>query len=318
MIIFGKLKLTSLCLIAMMTVFGCSKKFARENSPADNTQLELTPNKVSKNLLITFNNYSEYTSPVIYLRDGETPILANDSQGFPTTGGYDGEPSRTTEYNGISYNSSMQNVDLSKLNVVLADSNQDLFCGNLSFTVQKNNISFKTNSSNVLRSMTNCKFKLTSNYYDLNENKINLQFNYTLKDWMTTLGDSSQAQITANIIEGYCRNIPSHGCSSPIYLLSLSLDNLYITDISPVTSLINLVSLSLKNNAIKNIPSSISELSQLVYLDVRGNSIYNLPDSFSNLLNIKNLLIGYNDFTTFPEPISNLSNLFIRFYYTIY
>lgn len=302
-----KIKITLLTTISLITISNCTRKYTRDGSPADNQTTEIIQSGSDKNLIIHFNGNTNYNSPVIYLKNGNTPVLAQDIHGVATTGGYDGN--QTIPFTGILFTSNLNKLDANKIKVSLYDNNQDSFCSGVNFSIKNNNITFQNTENNKLYTMTSCYFKITSDVYKVNHTKINLQFNYTIKDWSSSLGASSQAQITAQKIESACKNIPNQGCLDPTYELELFLNENYIKDISPITSLINLVRLKLQDNAIQNIPSSISELKNLIYLDLRNNSISTLPESFSKLLNLKNLLISFNSFQEFPVEITNLSNL---------
>ncbi len=302
-----KIKLTLLTTLSFFAISNCTRKYTRDGSQADNQATDIVQSGSDKNLIIQFNGNSNYNSPVIYLKNGNIPVLARDINGVATTGGYDGN--QTIPFTGILFTSNIKKIDTKKIKVSLYDGNQESFCSGVNFSIQNNNITFQNTENNKLYTMTSCNFKITSDYYKINHTKLNLQFNYTIKDWGSNLGASSQAQITAQKIESACKNVPNQGCLDPTYELELFLNENYIKDISPITSLINLVRLKLQDNAIQNVPSSISELKNLIYLDLRNNSISSLPESFSNLVNLKNLLIGFNSFQEFPVQITNLTNL---------
>ena len=79
-----------------------------------------------------------------------------------------------------------------------------------------------------------------------------------------------------------------------------------ISDLSPLTGLINLTYLSLWDNSISDI-SALSNLTNLTYLDLDGNSISDIS-ALSNLTNLERLSLADNSISDI-SALSNLTNL---------
>lgn len=306
-----KLKLTGIGLLSLMTMISCGRKFSYDTdsnnkSGVDDTNLSTGDSWIKKKVTISFSGgSSNYSNPaVIYLVNGSSPVLARDQNGNPTLGGYDGgvgDPLKITKFSPISFTAKPSGIiDIHKLRIVPFDDSQDPFCNAVTFMVNKNSIVLQNSPTNKLSTMTTCLFKFTSSTYEVNDTKIELLFNYTVKDWESSLGDGTEAQKTASLID-----IPSFDPATVFLSNSYSI----IKDISPITALINLGIIDLRSNQISVIPRSISELVNLNLLDLRGNLLTDLPNSFSTLVALQKLLLGYNKFTTIPNSISMLKKL---------
>ncbi|MBP6732823.1 MAG: leucine-rich repeat domain-containing protein [Chitinophagales bacterium] len=70
-----------------------------------------------------------------------------------------------------------------------------------------------------------------------------------------------------------------------------------------------LVTLSLSNFNIQELPEEIGELVNLTSLDLKFNQLELLPSSISNLRNLRKLHLSNNNFKVFPEAILGLENL---------
>lgn len=90
----------------------------------------------------------------------------------------------------------------------------------------------------------------------------------------------------------------------------LNADHNQLTEIpSSIGSLINLISLYLRNNKIKTIPKEIGNLKKLQILLLGNNQIDNLPSQIGNLINLRQLRIENNKLSELPSEIGLLANL---------
>jgi leucine-rich repeat protein SHOC2 len=76
-----------------------------------------------------------------------------------------------------------------------------------------------------------------------------------------------------------------------------------------ISSLANLIELSLLNNQLTALPDAIGNLSNLASLSLSGNQITTLPTSIGNLSNLQWLYVGSNRLSTVPSSIGQLSKL---------
>jgi Leucine-rich repeat (LRR) protein len=72
---------------------------------------------------------------------------------------------------------------------------------------------------------------------------------------------------------------------------------------------INLESLKLKNDHLKEIPLGITTLKSLKSIDLSGNDFKTLPNEFSNLLNLEELLLNDETNIDLPKSLSVLVKL---------
>lgn len=138
---------------------------------------------------------------------------------------------------------------------------------------------------------------------------------------MTSLDTGDQAVESLRGLE-YATNlttlkISNDGQSNPIYDLSplsgltklttLSIANSDISDISPLTNLVNLTDLNLSSNNINDV-SSLSKLTKLASLDLSHNQIDDIS-SLGNLTSLESLKLDSNDLLDDLDSLGNLNNL---------
>ena len=99
-------------------------------------------------------------------------------------------------------------------------------------------------------------------------------------------------------------------------LVSITLDQTSVADLSPLSSLASLTYLSVKNSKIADISGLTSGFTQLESLYLRGNLItssYLNANSYSNLSNLKTLDLGGNQIVTLTSlnTVSSLVTLYL-------
>lgn len=75
------------------------------------------------------------------------------------------------------------------------------------------------------------------------------------------------------------------------------------------STFVNLESLKLKNDHLKEIPLGITNLKSLKSIDLSGNDFKTLPTEFSNLLNLEELLLNDEKNIDLPKSLSVLAKL---------
>lgn len=94
-------------------------------------------------------------------------------------------------------------------------------------------------------------------------------------------------------------------------LRHLSLCNNKITIISSTLfELDSLIFLNLSNNELRKLPENIERLSNIETLNLSHNRLKKLPENFGNLAFIRVLYLQYNDIETLPESFVKLRNSF--------
>lgn len=112
------------------------------------------------------------------------------------------------------------------------------------------------------------------------------------------------------------RRFEEIGCTPPVELYSLTLVNFLqisgceLTSISnDISVLINLRSLILDRNKLKQLPDSLCELENLKVLDVSSNDLDEVPLDFGKLRSLQTLNLNSNNLVNFPENIDGLELL---------
>lgn len=152
------------------------------------------------------------------------------------------------------------------------------------------------------------------------------QKDFDLKGRIKYIRDS---QLYVNLAGLSLKSVPASILEIDIHLLDLSLN--FLVDLPDLSSLENLISISLRfnkfskfpetlfgNNLLKinlesneltSFPDRFGELSDMLYLDLGFNRISELPLSFAKMCDLMKLDLQYNHFKTFPEIITKLLRL---------
>ncbi|KAL9965787.1 hypothetical protein ACROYT_G029634 [Oculina patagonica] len=90
--------------------------------------------------------------------------------------------------------------------------------------------------------------------------------------------------------------------------LNLSFNDLWVFPLE-ILELVNLVSLKLRNNPIKEIPHGIRQLKRLIVFEISFNLLTSIPSSLFQLKHLELLDLAYNRLSFIPSDIGNLSSL---------
>lgn len=288
-----RLNLVIFASISLIAFIGCKNQ---SNSEKSNSEASID----ASSFAITFKNgESEYLSPVIYLVDND-PFIAEIND-LKTTGGLDGNHDLISPFSSINFNLSPNTTNINSLKIEPYFETQSEFCKKLRFNFNHNSITFSKNSEfEKLPTQITCSFKVSSIESQLNENKLDLLFNYTVKGWASELGKDTEAQKTADLL--LKKNLKGDETE-------LALTGLGLIDISPLTSFNNLQKLNIFDNQITTIPDSISNLAKLKQLNIYDNKITIIPDSLAKLTNLKEFYLNNNQVKVIPDSLAKLTNL---------
>jgi len=90
-------------------------------------------------------------------------------------------------------------------------------------------------------------------------------------------------------------------------LTELDLSNNKLKELSDITELFNLTTLSLKGNQMALFPISVSKITSLTNLELGHNEISEIPSSIRQLTNLHHLNLLHNKLSSIPPAIGNLS-----------
>ncbi|WP_186645686.1 leucine-rich repeat domain-containing protein [Fluviispira vulneris] len=198
---------------------------------------------------------------------------------------------------------------------------QRSFCKQIDFELNNGEIVFKNLFFPLINTLTSCDFIVQSTLQESYQ-KIKLHFNYLIDDWISELGNGTEAQKTAlAILEYYKRDNKNHDMVDLVKKSrrnmwdsfkessslesgdTLNLENKEIKDLSPILSLKKLKYLSLKNNMIESIPELIFELNNLKVIDLSYNNLNLMPDLLLRLRSIEYVDVSYNKISFVPDYI---------------
>lgn len=140
--------------------------------------------------------------------------------------------------------------------------NNNFFCHNLKINNYRNNFEI-LDPIPKLQSATVCSFQVIFNNSFAIE-KLDLFFNYTFNDWKGAVGDGTEAQRVARLIDARTKK--------------LELKNQNINDLSSIVTLVDLEELNLESNNINEITPFIRELKKLTAINFSHNIINELPE----------------------------------------
>ena len=95
-------------------------------------------------------------------------------------------------------------------------------------------------------------------------------------------------------------------CSLPASLLVLTLDDNRLRQLDDLCFFPcqNLRYLSLKNNQIEDLPSSVFDLSHLLVLDLSINELTRIPEQIGRLQRLEKFFLFQNKITVFPTQMN--------------
>ncbi len=262
---------------------------------------------------LSFNNQNtdKYISPIIYLVNGNIPRIAVKDNVI-TTGGISGDDSKTSAFEQIYFTSSIP-IDLSKIEILPLQNNS--LCNAIKLKIQNNSSFFfaENNTFRELKYLTSCSFKFISNDYDFGDNKITLLFNYTIKDWNSSLGNGTGGQLFTNLLLSQYSINELEDLTSLSFINEKLGDSQIDFDISPVSSLINLNFLFLRYFNLKRIqPYTFFHLTNLNDLELINNLIDKIErNTFIGLDNLQVLSLDSNNIDNIEDnSFLNLNKLF--------
>ena len=265
--------------------------------------LTLVSNTLAKQININMDSQGAiYLSPIVYLtgEDGQQPKVAI-KEGETTTAGVDENEDYLTKFTSVSFEINPK-IESIKFQIISISKEMDPFCKELNISLDGNKI-FLPSKFPKLTTSTSCHFKIVSldrTKNEVTENKITFIFNYTLKGWLSDLGNITKAKQTAEII----RNLNINPNSTTIDLVAEN-----IVDLSPIMGFIKTEGLFLSHNHIKVIPDAIGNLINLKYLYFHNNKITKIPNSIGRLVHLQEIALNKNQIEEIPDEIGNLTNL---------
>ncbi|XP_002163374.1 leucine-rich repeat-containing protein 58 isoform X1 [Hydra vulgaris] len=128
---------------------------------------------------------------------------------------------------------------------------------------------------------------------------------------MEDLDTSSELDLSCLLLSNFqLKSLSAHFGFNPINIRKLVLRNNSLKELpSSISDLCNLQELDASSNQISWISGEIFCLKQINKLELRNNQLQTLPKEFENCSSLKILNLGGNLFTDIPPPIFNLKGL---------
>lgn len=273
--------------------FSCSKK---------NNSNTIDQDHLYKGNSIKILDKEKYEESFIYVSKSETYFF--NHKNIFLYGKYSDKLETLKPFNSIDlYIPSHINPSLIE---ILPETNSDIFCYDIQFKINNSKI-YISKKFGILKTITECRFKLVLSNDKMTNIGFTLKFNYSLYDWASELGDNTEAQKTAKFILAKKYNLNKK---------EINLKRTKLKDFSPLISFSNLEILNLEENKLYDIDKSISYLTSLKYLNLSKNRLNKIPENIKNLKNLETLNIENNKITKIeihPNEFQNLNTLNLSF-----
>ena len=244
---------------------------------------------------ISYFNQRNYESPILYIQ--KSGLFISKREQKITTGKSNGNFKEMISFNSIDFQMN-PTIDSKKIRINYLNNSSE-FCKKIKFNITKNKI-YILNEFEKLKTITKCVFKIELDDFPVELNQFVLYFNYTVKDWASSLGNGTEAQKTAHKI--LSKNINTDETE-------INLNKSKIKDLSPLVSFNQLKILNLEENDVDEIDHSIQYLKDLQILNLSKNEITTFPRNIKSLNNLACINLSKNKITEFEINENELLNL---------